>query len=108
MVKRKVTVEERAFFAQFPGFNQDPSAPVTAEFTRLAAFRGWARGSLNWTRYFRRCMEAEYDRLIGVRAARLETWQQLCRKVDMDDSLPSITQCKKVGLTYSSCCCGVS
>lgn len=96
--KIEVKLEERAFFQGFPGFCQNPNAPVSAEFARLAQLRGWKPGSHNWKRNWNACMRAEYDRLIGNRVASLDTWQQLCRKLNLDDSLPSIRQCRLVSL----------
>lgn len=99
MVKREIKVEERAFFAQYPGFHQNPSLSVVAEFRRLAALQGWREGSKTWKRHFNACMQAEYDGLIGDRVARLEIWQQLCRKLQIDDTLPSIRQCRMARLS---------
>lgn len=108
MIKQEFDPEARPFFSGFPGFHQDPDAPVSTEFARLTAFRGWAPGSKNWKRNWNACMEAEYDRLIGNRATRLETWQELCEKLDLDDSLPSIRQCRMVWPPFCCSCSSIA
>lgn len=100
LIKFEPEPEERAFFAGFPGFPQDPGAPVSTEFARLAAFRHWASGSKTWKKNWNICMAAEYDRLIGSRIASPRSWRELCAKVGLDGSLPSIRQCRMVGLSF--------
>ena len=88
------------YFSAFSGFSPNPNLPIAEEFARLAAHRGWARGSKNYNAERRRCLESEYDsrvRLTG--SAGLERWQALCADVGIDSRLPSVTQCRNV-------CCG--
>lgn len=84
------------WFANFLNFNYNPNAKTSDEFKRLGAQRGWKPGSRTWKKQWRACWDYEYDRLIGHRAASLATWQQMCAKLSLDDSLGSINKCKKV------------
>ncbi|KAJ5999725.1 hypothetical protein N7481_000134 [Penicillium waksmanii] len=86
---------QAGWFAKFPNFNYSPNAKVSDEFKRLGAQRHWKFGSRTWRRNWRECWNYEYDRLIGHWAASLATWQQMCAKLGLDDSLGSINKCKK-------------
>ncbi|KAJ6186794.1 hypothetical protein N7519_008095 [Penicillium mononematosum] len=68
--------------------------PITAAFGSIAQQRGWKQGSKTWKRNWKACMNDEYDRLIGYRAANLATWQELCAKVGLNNTFKSINQCK--------------
>lgn len=84
------------FFSSFPGFDHDPNTPVSKEFARLAKQRGWKPRSKTWKRNWKQCIGDEYDHLIGQRANNLETWQDLCNKLDIEGEFTSITKCRKV------------
>lgn len=100
MTRLELKAVKREFFAGFRGFHQDPGRPVSQEFECLAELRGWKPGSKKWKKNWNECMQAEYDRLIGNGTTSLETWQHLCRKIGLDDSLPSIRQCKMVWFLF--------
>lgn len=72
------------------------------EFHGLAKLRKWKVGSKAWKRNWEVYTQAENERLSRNRAARLESWQQLCEKLGLEPPA-SITQCKKVIGPYLLC-----
>ncbi|KAJ5917187.1 hypothetical protein N7466_010741 [Penicillium verhagenii] len=86
---------EPSFFETFPGFSHHPKNPVSKEFERLSTWRGWRTGSAKWKKNWNRCITEQYHSLIGIRVNDLSTWQQMCRKVNLDGDFPSITKCRK-------------
>ncbi|CAI7578022.1 unnamed protein product [Penicillium manginii] len=86
---------QAGWFARFPKFNHNPDAKVSDEFKRLGEQRGWKPSSRTWKKNWRECWNYEYDRLIGHRATSLAAWQQMCAKLGLDNTLPSIRKCKK-------------
>jgi len=74
----------------------DPDLPVSFAFDLVSQKRGWKAGSKRWKKAWNACMSAEYDRLIGSRMSSLADWQELCANVGIEDTPPSINQCKKV------------
>lgn len=89
-------MSESAFFASFPDFAHNPAAPISEEFSRLAAQRCWKKGSKTWKKSWSRCMNDEYDRLVGKSLTGLEGWVQLCSELGIDGEFTSIRQCKMV------------
>lgn len=65
------------------------------EFHGLAKLKMWKVGSKAWKRNWEVYTQAENERLSRNRAARLESWQQLCEKLGLEPPA-SIRQCKKV------------
>lgn len=84
------------FFANFPKFTHDPSAPISKEFSRLANQRQWRKKSKTWKKQWNRCMNSEYERQIGSTLTGLEAWVALCNEMGLDGPFMSIRQCKKV------------
>jgi hypothetical protein len=74
----------------------DPDLPVSFSFSLVSQKRGWKTGSKRWRTAWNACMNAEYDRLIGSRVSNLAQWEELCAKVGIEESLPSINKCRKV------------
>lgn len=74
----------------------NPTVPISLAFKQVSQQRGWKHGSKRWRKRWNSCMNSEYDRLIGSRIASLETWQELCAKVGIKETFPSINKCKKV------------
>lgn len=95
MTISKIKVERGSFFDKFPGFDYNPNAIMLEEFYHLGELQHWKPGSRAWRLNWNACLISEYDRLIGHRIASLETWQEVCGKLGLNDSLPSITQCRK-------------
>jgi len=64
-----------SFFACFPGFQPDDTAPIEQEFARLAKFMGWS-GCVAAV-YRGQAYGAEFGRAYGrdANASRLERWQ---------------------------------
>ncbi|OJJ97749.1 hypothetical protein ASPACDRAFT_1858473 [Aspergillus aculeatus ATCC 16872] len=83
------------FWLEFPDFKPNPHAPITEEFKRLAAQRGWKPGSRTWRKRWNAFVNIEYDRVIGSRLASLEEWRKLCALFDLPGPFPSITKCKQ-------------
>lgn len=94
------TMSINPFFKGFPGFDHDPTAGICAEFQRLSQHRKWKQGSKKWRKNWDACMNAEYERLIGIRVTSLATWQQICKKLGLKGLFTSITKCKKVRWLY--------
>ncbi|EED22065.1 conserved hypothetical protein [Talaromyces stipitatus ATCC 10500] len=86
----------RSFFDDFPDFVQDPSAPISAEFARLAAHRQWKKGarSKTYERNWSKCIRMEFDNFYGKEYTKLESWQNICTEVGIEP-LSSVTKCKK-------------
>ncbi|PWY89101.1 hypothetical protein BO70DRAFT_426767 [Aspergillus heteromorphus CBS 117.55] len=84
-----------SFFDDYPAFKLDPSAPITAEFKRLANQRHWKKGSKTWRNMWNRFTTMEYEELIGNHLAGLDGWRDLCEELDLPGPFDSIRQCKK-------------
>ncbi|PYH93937.1 hypothetical protein BO71DRAFT_419687 [Aspergillus ellipticus CBS 707.79] len=84
-----------SFFSDFPAFQPDPDAPITAEFKRLAIQRQWKQGSKTWRKRWNRFIGMEYDRIIGNNLRGLDDWRELCAELDLPGPFASIRQCKK-------------
>jgi hypothetical protein len=82
----------------FQDFNvpYDPDVPVSYLFGLVSKQRHWKPWSRTWKRNWNRCMQLEYERLIGCCNKNLDTWQDLCRLVGIDGTFLSIRQRKKV------------
>ncbi|KAL8908426.1 MAG: hypothetical protein Q9207_000845 [Kuettlingeria erythrocarpa] len=84
-----------SFFAFYANFRQDPRAPLIDEFRRLAREQGWA--GAGWKIKRRECFLSEFELHLGSIEVgnKLDAWQNLCRELNLNGNLRSITQCKK-------------
>ncbi|PWY65357.1 hypothetical protein BO94DRAFT_480115 [Aspergillus sclerotioniger CBS 115572] len=85
----------RPCFSDFPNFKQLPDLPISVEFYRLASQQRWKKGSKTWCKVWNRCINMEYDRVIGKHLTGLDDWRRLCEELDLPGPFPSIRQCKK-------------
>jgi len=88
-----------SFFAHYPLFTYTPteSAPTTA-FARLVQQLDWAPDAPERTaarRLFREALTEQFNWTFGSDARDLGAWRTLCGAVGLDDSLASVTQCRK-------------
>ncbi|KAJ5157857.1 uncharacterized protein N7482_008957 [Penicillium canariense] len=86
--------QQQNFFDGFPGFDYDPTAPISEEFKRLGKTQKWKPEAKIWKTNWRLCMDAEYHRLIGGRATSLKHWQLMCDKLGIAGEFTSIRKCK--------------
>lgn len=86
----------QSFFANFPDFEHDASAPISGEFARLAHQRHWKKNSKTWKKQWKRCISNEYEIQLGRTLTGLQNWASLCEEMDLEGPFTSITQCKKV------------
>ena len=88
-----------SFFAQYPQFNHDATAPLVAEFERLRLQRGWKMGGKKYRQSRQSCFVQEFDYYYGNGGSdRLAGWQALCDDVGISPVPLSIRQCKKASL----------
>ncbi|KAL8930763.1 MAG: hypothetical protein Q9208_000304 [Pyrenodesmia sp. 3 TL-2023] len=89
-------MSQSSFFALYPGFRQDPGAPLLDEFRRLASEQGWE--GTEWKIKRRECFLAEFELRLGSIEVgnKLAAWQGLCHELRLNDNLPSIKRCKKI------------
>ncbi|KAH7380085.1 hypothetical protein BKA66DRAFT_420202 [Pyrenochaeta sp. MPI-SDFR-AT-0127] len=81
------------FWYQFPGFQPSPTAPFKKEFARLAKHQGW--GTKAKRKRQTEALNAEIAFHHGTCMQKLGRWQELCEEVGIEETPPSITQCKK-------------
>ncbi|KAJ9212956.1 hypothetical protein DTO166G4_5460 [Paecilomyces variotii] len=82
-----------SFFESFQDFVHNPSAPVSAEFTRLAALRKWKVNSKTYRKMWKKCIYSEFEKNYGKEFSRLQCWQNLCSELQIG-VFGSIRQCK--------------
>lgn len=98
-----------SFFDDYRNFTQNPRAPITREFHRLAcsmAWRGRAYKSLRAECYSQELVqhwgaimsddEDDDDEGSHSELSRLECWQMLCEELGVEDIPCSINKCQKV------------
>ncbi|KAI9835323.1 MAG: hypothetical protein M1819_002467 [Sarea resinae] len=85
-----------SFFETFAKFEPDPTASLEDEFKRLALQRNWVPGKKAFRKNRALCYSAEFATHYGSDASKLETWQGLCREVQIKEIPASIKKCKKV------------
>ncbi len=92
-----------AFFATFPAFHYRPSAPIVAEFHRMCDFFGWrrddARRKAAHTR-FKDAMVLDFNSFYGTDVNALQSWQLLCRAVNVVPLPEDIAACREAS-TYT-------
>lgn len=90
------TVLVSKYWDKYPGYHQDPSAPLADAFNGLTLHMGWSPKSKKQRRRRGECYQEEFGTHFGTVADKLETWQALCGEVGIEPIPKSITQCKKV------------
>jgi hypothetical protein len=82
------------YWYHFSGFEPNPLASVSKEFNRLAHYMGWDFHERRERKY--EAYESEFNFFFLGHGSNLETWQNLCEEVGIDEVPPSITKCKAV------------
>ena len=85
------------------GFVPDITADAMDEFGRLAKFQCWGKKSKEYHKQRNICLATlaeDFESHYGNDVTRLNQWQNLCSEVYVDPIPHSITQCKKVSLSY--------
>ncbi|GAD94191.1 conserved hypothetical protein [Paecilomyces variotii No. 5] len=88
-----MTAHSLSFFESFPDFVYNPSAPVSAEFSRLASHRKWQVNSKTYRKMWSNCMSEAFENAYGTEFSRLQSWQNLCAELQVD-VFDSIRKCK--------------
>ncbi|PWY94549.1 hypothetical protein BO94DRAFT_563167 [Aspergillus sclerotioniger CBS 115572] len=78
----------------FPTFHPNPSAPTKDEFTRLAQHMHWTPNSKKYQREWAAFTGNEFHHHFGTQS-KLENWQALCKELNLDGPIASMTQCRK-------------
>ena len=88
-----------AFFSQYPAYTFDPSAPSTTQFHRMCDVVGLnsdhtkrkaARSAFN------DALSRAFNHIYGTEVGNLESWQILCRVVQMDEIPDNLEECQEV------------
>lgn len=87
------------FFAEYPGFDFDPSQPVMMEFYRMCDFFEWDRDDERKNAARQGVQDAialTFNELYGTDLDDLNSWQALCRAVYIDSIPDDVQKCRKV------------
>lgn len=87
------------FFAQHPGFDYDPSAPIWMEFNRMCDDYEWDSDDYefrNARRNFKSAMVQQFNSLYGTDENDLSSWQNLCRILGIQPVPERLKDCRKV------------
>jgi hypothetical protein len=87
------------FFAAYPSFNYDPTAPMTREFKRMCKFFGWSddrRDKRDARDEFRAAMVRDFNSFYGSDVHDILAWHKLCRAVGICPLPEDIRECRKV------------
>ncbi|KAI0847677.1 hypothetical protein F5Y00DRAFT_263357 [Daldinia vernicosa] len=87
-----------AFFAQYPEFNHDETAPIWTEFKSLCEHKKWNENSKDRKEarnQFQDAMIAEFGRIYGTDNTSLSSWQKLCRTIKVSPIPQNIVACQK-------------
>lgn len=91
------------FFAEYPGFDFDPSQPVMTEFYRMCDFFRWRKDDQqkNAARQgVRDAIALTFNELYGTDLDDLNSWQGLCRAVHINSIPDDLQKCQKVSSGY--------
>ena len=83
-----------SWFLKFAPFVYEPTAGLRSNFDRLAAERNW--GNKKRQNHWIECQEEEFGHAFGTDTTKLESWQNLCREIRINNPPDSIKGCKKV------------
>jgi hypothetical protein len=103
------------FFAGYPRFRYDPTAPVSAQYDALCRLYGFfrpkvERGTMKSERDtarevayagFQRAMARTFAEIFGTDVNDLGNWQSLCRVLEVDPIPQTLWACRAVGIEYS-------
>ncbi|GBE78594.1 hypothetical protein SCP_0114830 [Sparassis crispa] len=96
-----------AFFAKYPTFDYDPSAPVTVELRRMCKFFQWPKKKRREPKLdkheerlaaeegFRKALVGQFNSLFGKKVDKLQNWQRLCQLLQIDPIPIGLEACRK-------------
>ena len=96
------------YLTQFPDFQSDPTAPLLANFRRLAIHEGWKKKSNTYKEqkraFLTEAVEVGFLSTFGGNSSSLQAWQSLCKTIGVPETregedpplLTSIIECKNV------------
>ncbi|OJT06244.1 hypothetical protein TRAPUB_2925 [Trametes pubescens] len=91
-----------AHTAPAPAFTRDISAPLAAEFRRLAMLNGWKKKGKPYKegrrKVFTEWAMEDFERIFGRNNNSLDAWQRLCRLLDISEgiTLGTVVECRRV------------
>jgi hypothetical protein len=89
------------FFAQYPEFDYNPSAPVTSEFYRMCRFFKWSKEQREPEReFFRDAMTQQFNTIYGTDVDSLSAWKNLCQVLRIDPIPDELNACRNVSFLY--------
>ena len=92
------------FFAQFPDFDYDPTAPVNQEYRRLRKFFFQQRRSEEEKKAFKsafgRAMGKQFASFYGASAHDIRAWRALCVVLSINPIPKTIEECKSVRFQF--------
>ncbi|KAI0771880.1 hypothetical protein BD413DRAFT_475039 [Trametes elegans] len=86
----------RAFFANYPAFEYDPSTPFLQEFKRMESDLHWDRKQRETAREeLRQAMVKQFNAMYGTSADDLASWQLLCTALGVKPVPDDIKSCRR-------------
>ncbi|TGO80860.1 hypothetical protein BPOR_1611g00020 [Botrytis porri] len=86
------------FFARYPNFVYESSAPIWMEFNRLCSHFNWDDDDYNMReakRKFKSAMVQEFNVIYGTDEKNLGLWQKLCYVLNIEPVPESLNECRK-------------
>ena len=98
-----------AFFAEYPEFDYDSTAPVTQEYRRLTQESDWAPRSRDEKKAksaFGEAMGKQFASFYGSSIHDIKAWKALCKALNVYPIPETIAECRDVrtGVLPSPCC----
>ncbi|KAM5475406.1 hypothetical protein MauCBS54593_001094 [Microsporum audouinii] len=83
------------YYSRFPGFQSNPTASSSDEFTLLARHMGWGKKSKTYKRERASFLASEFATHYGADGTKLQNWQALCLELQIREPIDTITKCRK-------------
>jgi hypothetical protein len=90
-----------SFFAEHSDFDYDSSAPIWTEFNRMCDAFEWDSEDYEMRearRQFKSAMVQQFNDLYGTDEEDLNSWQNLCRILNIDPVPEGLKECRKVSI----------
>ena len=101
-----------AFFAEYPEFNYDSTAPVTQEYRRLTQESDWMPRSQEDKKAkaaFGTAMGKQFASFYGSSIHDIKAWKALCEALGVDPIPKTIAECRDVRTEVLPCpCCHIT
>ncbi|CAE6448569.1 unnamed protein product [Rhizoctonia solani] len=88
-----------AFFAEYPGFDYDPTKPCMDEFKRLTKWAGWEKKSEEFEKARKGMNEAltdQFNAIYGKDPDDIAAWRNLCSVLNLAEIPTEISACKRL------------